>query len=497
MLKVLRKQKVAKIIFYILAIIIIPAFIFWGSVSLLSEKSEKGYAGKIFGKKVSFEEYAHSLEGWRVQLRLQYGEQSRQLEEFLDANQATWDRLMLAREVKKRGIKVSDQELSNFITSLPALQKDGVFNKELYELFLRYVIGCQPRVFDEYMRQMLAFRKLFAQVTDDISLSEEEARKAYEEETRQIKIYYIAVPVQDYTDKITVTDEELAVYYQENPERFRLPLQIKVAFIGFDYPAGASQEQKQTIDGKLKELEQFLKDNNNDIGAAAEKFGAKSQETDFFSIGEPIPGLNWTPEDFEKIFNLEQNQLSESITTPAGPCLFLLKEKRTDYLPALSEITEKAKTLFIKEKARQMAKTRADEISGQIQAAKKSQSEASLKEIGQQLNISVAETDFFGKNTPIPDIDSSYIVKQKAFELEKNQISPAIESANTFYIIAVAQEKPFNQTEFDKSKEAIKETLLQEKKNQAFEAFLKDLQKRSGLVDLIPKQESRPQIPKQ
>jgi len=74
MLKILRKRKVAKKIFYFLAIVIVPAFVLWGSSSVIRNKDEKGYAGEIFGKKVSFNQYAHARQGWRVQLQLQYEE---------------------------------------------------------------------------------------------------------------------------------------------------------------------------------------------------------------------------------------------------------------------------------------------------------------------------------------------------------------------------------------------------------------------------------------
>jgi len=57
LLKFLRKRKNMKRIMWALAILIIPAFVIWGA-GTSEKRKEKGpsYAGKVFARKVSFEE---------------------------------------------------------------------------------------------------------------------------------------------------------------------------------------------------------------------------------------------------------------------------------------------------------------------------------------------------------------------------------------------------------------------------------------------------------
>ncbi len=58
MLRLLRKKKVAKRIFYVLAAIIIPAFVIWGSASVINKKNDiPNVAGRIFGKNVSYDQF--------------------------------------------------------------------------------------------------------------------------------------------------------------------------------------------------------------------------------------------------------------------------------------------------------------------------------------------------------------------------------------------------------------------------------------------------------
>ncbi|MDD5355475.1 MAG: SurA N-terminal domain-containing protein, partial [Candidatus Omnitrophica bacterium] len=138
MLKLLRNQKLVKKIFYVLAIIIIPSFILWGSASVIGDKQSRGYAGKIFGKNISYDEYRSTLQAWRNQMKMKFGDKADQVEKIFDANEAVWDRLILRYGTKKMGIKVTNEELTQSIASLPFLQKDKKFDPEIYNLFLRY-----------------------------------------------------------------------------------------------------------------------------------------------------------------------------------------------------------------------------------------------------------------------------------------------------------------------------------------------------------------------
>ena len=53
MLKLLRHKNTAKRIWIGLAILILPAFLFWGMGSALRNKEGPAYAGTVFGRKVS------------------------------------------------------------------------------------------------------------------------------------------------------------------------------------------------------------------------------------------------------------------------------------------------------------------------------------------------------------------------------------------------------------------------------------------------------------
>lgn len=180
MLKKLRNKKIAKKVWIILGLLIVPAFVLWGLGSAIRTPKESAYVGKIFGKRVSSLEYQDALAAVKNQFIMQLGDDFYQLEKNLNLPAQAWDRLILLYEAKNRKINVSDQEIIELIESYPFFQRNGKFDNRLYEQTLIYFFHTQPRIFEEQTRQNLMLAKLYKQVTDSLNLSEEEIKNEYQ-----------------------------------------------------------------------------------------------------------------------------------------------------------------------------------------------------------------------------------------------------------------------------------------------------------------------------
>ncbi len=145
-----------------LAIIIIPAFVLWGAGGL---RDDNKYAGTVFGKNISFEEYTDSYNAVRSLALLTHGADFQKMRGALMLEQAAWDRLILVKEAQKRRIKVSDEEVIARIAALPIFQtKDGMFNQSNYTMILGNILRTTPRRFEEEMRESLMIERLMARV---------------------------------------------------------------------------------------------------------------------------------------------------------------------------------------------------------------------------------------------------------------------------------------------------------------------------------------------
>src|SRR3989338_3530508 len=102
MLKLLRKKGFAKKVLWFIAIVIILSFGFFGTAYLLTDNKPVDYAGTIFGKKVSAEDFGKAYQAVYVQALIRFGGPFSELSRFLHLGADPWARLILLREAAKR-----------------------------------------------------------------------------------------------------------------------------------------------------------------------------------------------------------------------------------------------------------------------------------------------------------------------------------------------------------------------------------------------------------
>ncbi len=90
MLKFLRKKQNLKIILWGITIVIIVTFVFWGvGGSLRGSKGHPRYAGIIFGKTISIENYIKSKQQCYYQALMLYGKNLPKVKPYLHLGSAS------------------------------------------------------------------------------------------------------------------------------------------------------------------------------------------------------------------------------------------------------------------------------------------------------------------------------------------------------------------------------------------------------------------------
>lgn len=179
MLKLLRHKKTAKKIWIGLAIMVLPAFLFWGLGSAIRGKNENEYIGKIAGRKISKLEYKDALSAVRNIAIMEYGENLSKIEKALNLEAQAWQRLILLYEAKKYKIKTSDREVVELIESYPFFQRNGAFDNKAYNDTLKYLFRTQARLFEEQNRQNIILSKLYHKITEGVTIDDKEIQEGY------------------------------------------------------------------------------------------------------------------------------------------------------------------------------------------------------------------------------------------------------------------------------------------------------------------------------
>jgi len=476
MLKKLRRKKTAKKIWIILTILILPAFVFWGFGSFMRSRQETTYAGKIFGKKVTFLEYKDALEAVRNQAIIQFGDNFSEIEKKINWESMVWARLVLLAEAKKRKIIVTDQEVIALIQSYPFFKaRNGKFDHQLYSQILQYVFRTSARIFEEQTRSTLMLSKLYEEVTGNLNLSEEEIKREYQKLNEQISLYYIASLPSDFIKDITASEEEIRDYFMNNPLQFKQPLSFNIEYISLP----AEDKNEAAIKDKIKLLALRLSKKEN-FTKAAEGLNLQVKETGWFSQTEPVPGFGWSGQILSLISKLKIGEFTPPIYMDKFYYILRLKDKKEPYIPDFQSIKDKVKEVFIKKAAKKTAQQKIENCFRELKTASKTNSQTlDFDKIAKIYGLKSGSTVLFKYGSYIEGIGASDNFFNASVDLKEDAMNGIIQMPSGFYIIKLKSRIPVDENKFREEKAEFAKKLLLEKKEEYFNRFFQDLERKA------------------
>lgn len=230
MLKNLRKYSTSrgvKILYALLAV----SFVGWGIGVTNSDRLD--VVANVHGERIT----RRQLDDQTALLQRRFQEMLRgaTLPEGLQLRGQALDQLvddaLLRYEADRLGLEVTDQDVLNAITTMPELQENGRFNRELLERVLQ--IQRDRGEFEAQVRQDLLNRRLRGLVVDGVSVSDAEVEDRYRQEREQVNLAFVRTPVAEVAKTVTLSDEELAKWVAENPDRYRTPPRVRVRYAAY------------------------------------------------------------------------------------------------------------------------------------------------------------------------------------------------------------------------------------------------------------------------
>ena len=518
LLKFFRKRKNMKRIMWALAILIIPAFVIWGAGSSGKKRGEgPDYAGKIFNKKVSFEEYRDMWYVTRDNLSRSFG--NNVPAEFID--QMTWNRILLLEEAKRQKIVVEDSEVIENIFSFPAFQRDGRFDKKLYKSML----GDAVKNFEARLRDDMLISKLRDTITSRISVTDDEVKLAYKKKFEKIKASYISIPFIDFEEDIRYQEHDLIEFYGRDKEAFGKPEHINVKYIEVlfsdfdkdvfmeeeavkryfeehisdfkkpdsDEPPVLDDEIKKEVSNKLsmerkkslaEELSYKILDgaaDKKDMDEVASSFELETKETGFFNMQEEIPGIGWSYEFTKKGFELNPGEISKAlIKTASGLYIIQLKERRGPYLPEFEEIRDSVMERYKKHESIKIAEKEAKKL--YLKINNKMSSGSKFEDIVKEAGLESKQTDFVTRDGYIPTLGPARDFIDACVSLKTGEITGSVKMPESWTILKLDGYQDIDEVEFVKQKSDFKEQLLSRKQQDGFNKWFKDLERESDFV---------------
>jgi peptidyl-prolyl cis-trans isomerase D len=420
--------------------------------------------------------YSQQLQAYRSayganlndQLLRQLGIEQQIIQQMIDEQAAL-------TEAERQGIGVSDDELAQQILSIPALQENGKFVGEArYAQLLRSQNPPMTKSdFEQSLRRSMMIDKLRAALTDWMAVSDTELEREFKQRNEKVKLQVVALTADDFRDKVTVTDADVAAYFESHKNDYRVGEQRKVKMLLLDRDQAYAKtmvpvtevqryyndniQQYQTPEqirashillntgGKeeaavRKQAEDVLEQARAgvDFAELAKKFSedegskVKGGDLDYFGRGRMVP-------EFETAaFALEPGQISDLVKSQYGFHIIKVLDKKPGVTRSFDEARPQIEEQLKRQRSDEQIATRASELADRI--SEPSDLDAVAKEAG----LTVTESGFFTREDPIPGLGVSPQAAIAAFQLADGAVSdPVMSPRGPVFLTVVEKREPY------------------------------------------------------
>jgi peptidyl-prolyl cis-trans isomerase D len=411
-------------------------------------------------------------------------------------------RVLLIREAKRLGLRVTPEEVQTFVEGIPAFQKDGIFDKATYQRAVQRV-GMTLPGFEANQQQMLLIGKVQSLIVSSVKISDREVLDAYRNDFEKVnldvaflnpedikdaspnpeevknyfpkhredfkipasaKARYLLFDPKNYAKGVEVTAKEIENYYQTNPEKFIQPKRIKVRHIllkADPKDAEGMTKARQKAESireeasKGKDFSRLAKQYSEDPGTKD-----RGGELGFISKGQVVPEFE------EAAFGLKTGEISPVIQTAFGLHILKVDEIQEQKTDPLDKVKGQIQTFLQTRQAREIAHDEADQAYG---AAVK---EKTLEGFAKEKGLSLKETGIFSAADKV-DLDPK--LKDAALSLGKGDVSPVLRLGETFAVLQVLEKQEARNPELKEVEAKVFEAARLEKQKGKASAKAKDL----------------------
>jgi peptidyl-prolyl cis-trans isomerase D len=270
---------------------------------------------------------------------------------------------------------------------------------------------------------------------------------------------------------IKILDKETAHTkpFEEVKDSIRGPLQLQKV-----------DQQAASVADKMSS--QIRQSNKVTLDELAQQYHLSVAETHPVAANDPVLELGNSQDIKDQIVRLRSGELSTPIRTDRGYVVLSLKQVIPAHPGTLEEVREKVIADIKQQKSTQLARAKADDLVKRVKAAEKFDTAA--KAIGLDPKMS----DLFARNGSLPGVGSGKLLAP-VFQLKQGEVGSPMEIASSWFAYQVADKVEPNPADFEAQKKTITDTLLQQKRNLAFEAFRTSLEERlkqEGKLKLMP-----------
>lgn len=403
---------------------------------------------------------------------------------------------MLRQYAEDSGYRANDAIVFQYLSRVPAFQKDGKFDTETYKAALaRQGLGIDK--FEAQVRTSIAIDQMRESMLETAFVTDADAQQTWRLANHERVISYALFDLGRYLPQVSVTDEQLKARYDERKAQLMEPERVRLAYVELSpesmaKAAAPDQDVLRAIYDAEKEARYTTQEERRPshilINYGADKDAAKQKiegiaaqlktgksfaelaKANSDDTGSKDSGgdLGWNkrgqmPESFEKVlYSLDKGEVSAPVETEFGWHLIKLDDLKPVVVRPF-ESAEVQKELADLYQNRELQKRFQEQSEKLEQLA--FETPGSLDAVARELGLTVQTTDWFTRAGGA-GIAANEGIKQVAFSpevlVDGENSKPVTVGESAIVVVRKAEHQPARQKPLAEVAEGLREELRKE-----------------------------------
>ncbi|HQR03208.1 MAG: SurA N-terminal domain-containing protein [Proteobacteria bacterium] len=493
-----------RIVQVVLVAITLP-FAFWGVDSYVRNASGGDDVARVGDSRISHQEFLQALQAQQERLRSSMGGRPVP-QEMLDAPElreavinGLIDQHLISLHATKSKLSVTEQQLAQFLASVPALQQDGKFSRERYEavvaaqnmsipafeaqlrqnLTLQQSMGvvALPIVATDSARRWVAAELEEREVTDfvlhpeqflaQVKLGTDAAKTFYDTNRKQFelpqmaRVEYLVLSRAALGEQAKVSEEDISAWYKSHIDQYAAPEERRASHILIQADKSAPEAAVKAAQTKAEALLAELKKNPKEFAALARQnsqdpgSATHGGDLDWFRRGAMVKPFE------DAVFSLKEGEISNLVRSDFGFHIILL----TGIKPAHTQPLEAVRDQIAAELRDQVAAKKYAEMAEGFGNTVYEQAD-SLQPAADKFKLKIERSDWIAPQGAAPGPLANPKLRAAIFTddaIKEHRNTSAIDIGNDTQVAArVVDYKPAAIRPFDEVKAAIEQKLARD-----------------------------------
>ena len=409
-------------------------------------------------------------------------------------NQLIDEEAMVA-ESRKQGITVTDVEIRQRILALPGFQENGKFvGEQRYRQILQFQNPPMTTAdFEASLRRALQIEKLRSAITGWMSISDKDVADEFTRRNEKVKLDVVPITPQAFKSQVTVTDAELAAFfekakdkyrigekrkaryavinvdqvrqtitvpeaditafYQQNMPQYQTPAQVRASHILFKLEG----KDEKAVQALAEEVLKKAQAPGADFAALAKQYSEDDSnntnggDLDYFGRGRMVA-------EFEQAaFSMKAGEISNLVKTAFGFHIIKVVDSKPDTTRPLAEV----RTEIEDQLKWQKAQAEAERIAKSLEATTKTP--ADLEKLATSRGLPVIEAGLFLAEEAVGGLGPQPELSQRLFASKEGEVTPAMRVAAGWVFATVTGRQDSYVPKIDEVKARVRDDLVGDK----------------------------------